>query len=57
MCSEIAWGSVSGSSHPKVAGVCWLRDVQLHQTVSKVHLCKDIADEICFFVGLLDFFF
>lgn len=47
MSSEIPWGSVSGSSDPRVAGVCWLRDVQLHQTVSKV-LCRDIADGIAF---------
>lgn len=56
MCSEIPWGSVSGSSHARVAGVCWLRDVPLHQTVSRVHLCRDIANGICFFVDLLHIF-
>ena len=57
MCSEIPWGSISGSSHRSVAGAWRLRGVQFHQAVSKVHLHRGIEDGICFVVGLLDFLF
>lgn len=57
MCSEIPWGSISGSSHPSVAEAWQLRGVRFHQTISKVHLPRDIADEFCFVVNLLDFLF
>jgi len=57
MCGEVPWGSISGSSHPSVAGAWQLRGVQSHQPVSKVHLRRGIADGICFAGGLLDFLF